>query len=78
MVLKVLEDYEVESGQKLKKEENSLFFNKNTSREVQDQVKQMFGAQIIEHHEKYLGLPSLVGWAKEKHSTKSKFKWVGK
>lgn len=65
-------------GKNLKKKKTSLFFNKNTSREVQDQVKQMFGAQIIKHHEKYLGLPSLVGWAKEKHSTKSKFKWVGK
>lgn len=46
-VLKVLEDYEGDSGQKLKKEKTSLFFSKNTSREVQDQVKFLFGAQII-------------------------------
>ena len=38
-VLKILEDYEMELGQKLNKEKTSLFFNKNTSREVQDQVK---------------------------------------
>ena len=43
-VLKVLEEYEVESGQKLNKEKTSLFFSKNTSRDVQAQVKQLFGA----------------------------------
>lgn len=34
-VLKVLEEYEAESGQKLNKEKTSLFFSKNTSRDVQ-------------------------------------------
>ena len=63
-MLKILEDYEMELGQKLNKEKTSLFFNKNTSREVQDQVKQMFGAQIIQHHKKYLGLPPLLGKSK--------------
>ena len=38
-ILKVLEDYEVESGQRLNKEKTSLFFSKNTKREVQVQVK---------------------------------------
>ena len=35
-ILKVLEDYEVESRQKLNKDKTSLFFNKNTKREVQE------------------------------------------
>lgn len=43
-IFKVLEDYEAESGQKLNKEKTSLFFSKNTKREVQDQVKYIFGA----------------------------------
>ena len=33
-VMKVLEDYEGDLGQKLNKEKTSLFFNKNTSREI--------------------------------------------
>ena len=37
--MKVLEDYEGDSGQRLNKEKTSLFFSKNTNREVQDQVK---------------------------------------
>ena len=65
-ILKVLEDYEGESGQKLNKEKTSLFFSKNTLREVQEQIKQVFGAQIIQHHEKYLSLPPLVGKGKRK------------
>lgn len=43
-----------------------MFFSKNTSRGVQDQVKQIFRAQVIQHHERYLGLPPLVGKGKRK------------
>ena len=65
-ILKVLEDYKGESGQKLNKEKTSIFFSKNTKREVQEQINQIFGAQIIQHHEKYLSLPPLVGKGKRK------------
>ncbi|XP_023895406.1 uncharacterized mitochondrial protein AtMg00310-like [Quercus suber] len=65
-VLKVLEAYEAESGQQLNKEKTSLFFSKNTKRETQDQVKHIFRAHVIQHHEKYLGLPPLVGKGKRK------------
>ena len=65
-ILKVLEDYEGESRQKLNKDKTSLFFSKNTKREVQEQIKQIFGAQIIQHYEKYLGLLPLVGKGKRK------------
>lgn len=64
--MKVLEDYEEDSGQRLNKEKTSIFFSKNTSREVQDQVKGLFGVQIIRHHERYLRLPPLVGKGKMK------------
>ena len=62
----ILEKYEKESGQKLNKEKTSLFFSKNTRREVQEAVKDMFGAEIIHQHERYLGLPPLVGRGKKK------------
>ena len=39
----------------------SLFFSNNTSREVQEEIKSKFGAQVIKQHEKHLGLLSLVG-----------------
>ena len=39
----------------------SLFFSSNTSKEIQEEIKNRFGAQVIRQHEKYLGLQSLVG-----------------
>ena len=58
---RLLAVYEKASGQKLNHAKTSLFFNSNTSREVQEEIKNQFGAQIINQHDKYLGLPSLVG-----------------
>ena len=43
-VTKILKDYERESGQNLNREKNSLFFSKNISVEVKEEVKDMFGA----------------------------------
>ena len=63
-VIKNLEDYEGDLGQKINKEKTSHFFSKNTPKEVQNQVKQKFGAQIITHHKKYLGLLPLIGKGK--------------
>ena len=65
-VAKVLEVYEEESGQKLNRDKTSLFFSKNTKEEIKEFAKGTFGAQIIQHHEKYLGLPPLMGRAKKK------------
>ena len=84
-VSQVLKDYERESEQKLKKEKTSLFFSKNTRSEVMEGVKDLFGAQIIKQHEKYLGLPPLVGKGKKKAFSRIKdqvgrriARWKGK
>ena len=42
----------------------SLFFSSNTPSDVQQEIKNIFGAQVIRQHKKYLGLPSLVGRSK--------------
>lgn len=65
-VSKVLKDYEDVSGQKLNKEKTSLFFSKNTKRENKDEIKNLFGAQVIQQHEKYIGLPPMVEREKKK------------
>ena len=65
-VTKILETYERESGQKLNREKTSLFFSKNMSEKVKEEVRDMFGAQTIHQHERYLGLPPLVGRGKKK------------
>lgn len=65
-VSQILKEYERGSGQKLNKEKTSLFFSKNTRKEVQEDVKNLFGVQLIKQHEKYLGLPLLIGRGKKK------------
>ena len=57
--------YEAASGQQLNKAKTALFFSKNTPRALQEEIKNRFGAQVIRQHEKYLGLPSLVGRSKK-------------
>ena len=71
-VLKILGDYEKNSGQKLNKDKTSLFFSKNTESERREAIKGMLGAQIIQQHKKYLGLPPLIGKGKRKSFNKIK------
>ena len=68
----ILKVYEQASGQQLNRTKTSLFFSRNTPHEIQEEIKQRFGAQVIKQHEKYLGLPSLVG--KNKRSTFNEIK----
>ena len=43
-VMKVLSDYEHESGQKLNMEKTSLFFSRNTNNDMKEAIKELFGA----------------------------------
>ena len=52
-------------GQQLNRAQTSLFFSSNTDLGVKEEIKTRFGAQVIRQHEKYLGLPSLVGRNKQ-------------
>ena len=57
----VLQVYEKSYGQQLNQSKTSLFFSPNTDMGTKESIKAMFGAQVIQPHESYLGLPSLVG-----------------
>ena len=60
----ILETYEQASSQQLNRDKTALFFSKNTTLDVQEDIKHRFGAKVIRQHETYLGLPSLVGRSK--------------
>ena len=53
------------SSQQLNRVKTSFFFSSNTDQSVQEEIKRRFGAQVIRQHEKYLGLPLLVGRKKQ-------------
>ena len=59
-----LKAYEIALGQQLNREKTVLFFSSNTPQDIQDDIKQMFGLEVIHQHETYLGLPSLIGKSK--------------
>ena len=58
---RILGVYKRALGQQLNRAKTALFFRKNTPEDVKEEIKNRFGAQVIRQHEKYLGLPSLVG-----------------
>ena len=60
-IQRLLMVYERATGQQVNRQKTSLFFSPNTPAEIREKLKQRFGADIIRQHEKYLGLPSLVG-----------------
>ena len=63
-IQRILQVYETSSGQQLNRSKTSLFFSPNTDISTKESIKSMFGAQVIQPHESYLGLPSLVGKSK--------------
>ena len=63
-IQRILKVYELSSDQQLNYTKTSLYFSPNIDAGTKERVKAMFGAQVIEPHESYLGLPSLVGRSK--------------
>jgi hypothetical protein len=65
-VHKILEVYEIASGQKLNREKTSIFFSKNTKVEFKDFIASISGLNITSNLEKYLGLPALIGQSRKR------------
>ena len=64
-MLELLSLYEEVSGQKINREKTALFFNKAVIEANRQIIKGILGVHEIDHYEKYLGLPSLIGRGKK-------------
>lgn len=64
-VLDILDVYGKCLGQQINKNKTTLFISKSTSEELRDHIKVALGVPEIRQYEKYLRLPSLVGWNKK-------------
>ncbi|XP_062007579.1 uncharacterized protein LOC133724753 [Rosa rugosa] len=81
----VIEVYGRASGQVVNFHKSSVVFSKNVGGSVQDSVANLLGVEIVESHERYLGLPTYVGrkktatfeYIKERLAEKMKH-WQGK
>ncbi|KAL0412873.1 UNVERIFIED_CONTAM: hypothetical protein Sradi_1489000 [Sesamum radiatum] len=60
-VKRVLEQLEAASGLTVNLEKSSMAFSKNTVLEGRGELAAILGVQIVEKHNKYLGLPTNVG-----------------
>lgn len=74
--------YEKDSGQMINFSKSSLFFNANTDPQCVSMGKEMLDNQCIGSINKYLGLPALIGRAKQETfdliiERKTKPLWLG-
>ena len=63
---KILEIYEKASGQRLNKEKTSLFFSRNTSEAIKQELLALSGIPSTQGYDHYLGLPAIIGRSKTK------------
>ena len=59
-LLEVLTTYERALGQKINRAKTTLFFSKSTNLDMQLSIKEALGVPVVQHYEKYLGLPSFI------------------
>ncbi|KAH9784317.1 putative reverse transcriptase/RNA-dependent DNA polymerase [Citrus sinensis] len=57
----IFDDYVAAFGQVFNNDKSSMFFSSNTNQSQVEEIKNIFGPNIVSKHEKYLGLPSMVG-----------------
>ena len=61
VIQKVIDIYSRASGQVVNMTKSSIVFSKNVGTDVQEFVSSVLGMEVVESHEKYLGLPIYVG-----------------
>ena len=64
VINEVLKGYANALGQCINMEKSSVFYSSNTPRQMKEWTKEILGVEEVEHFEKYLGLPTLIGRAK--------------
>ena len=64
VINEVLQIYANASGQCINMEKSLLYFSSNTQGNQREEIVSLLGVKEVEHFESYLGLLTLVGWAK--------------
>lgn len=57
----IFDSYAAASGQIFNYEKSSMFFSANIQAKQIEEIKNIFQLNVVSRHEKYLGLPSMVG-----------------
>ena len=64
-ILSILSSYKSASVQQVNRSKIALFFSKSTPDDIKELIKDLLMVQEIQHYEKHLGLPSLLGKGKK-------------
>ena len=60
----IFDDYAAASSQIINYDKSSMFFSSGANQSQIEEIKSIFGLNVVSKHEKYLGLPSMVGRSK--------------
>ena len=63
-IFNILNKYEEASGQKINTDKSSIFFSPNTPQEPRESILNILSPMQNSRHNKYLGLPSIIGRSK--------------
>ncbi|KAH9689005.1 reverse transcriptase domain-containing protein [Citrus sinensis] len=58
---KIFDNYAAASGQVFNFKKSFMFFSSSTSSGQREEIRSIFGLNVVSKHEKYLGLPSMIG-----------------
>ncbi|XP_057248279.1 uncharacterized protein LOC125493714 [Beta vulgaris subsp. vulgaris] len=65
VVADILSTYERASGQKINFDKSEVSFSKSVDDRRKNEIRSLFGVREVERHEKYLGLPTVIGRSKK-------------
>ena len=74
----IFDDYAVASGQVINYDKSSMFFSSGANQSQMEEIKSIFRLNVVSKHEKYLGLPSMVGRSKIRFFNDIKLKVLNK
>ncbi|GAA0158249.1 hypothetical protein LIER_43437 [Lithospermum erythrorhizon] len=63
--MEILRKYEEWSGQKVSVQKSSIVFSPNVQQTNRDAITNILGMSEVATHEKYLGLPTIIGGSKK-------------
>lgn len=61
----ILNKYAIVSGHIINFDKSSMTFSHDTQPEVREQIAQILGVQVVEQHDRYLGMQAIVGKSKK-------------
>lgn len=65
VIVELLNRYEKASGQKINFEKSEISFSKGVRDEQRGEIQAVLNMRQVEHHDKYLGIPNILGKSKK-------------